>query len=437
MDIVSVTAVRPCGACVTFRLVRWPYICVVTACLGVSLTACSHGSQARTSATSTTGATQLLPGQENTPPSRRPRTTRPAATAPHPDGNGATFAVPTSIAADCSVDVTPSLQSWLDGTPDNGVLAFPAGACYRIEDSLRLAHRRDLTIEGHGVLLEANTVGTGGRLSVRGRAQLVVTNSQNIVVRDVVVRGPNPHGGTDPDAYQPRYEAQHAFSLSADDGVTLDHVQAYDVYGDFVYIGGSSGTPSRHITVKNSQFARSGRQGISVTDGEDVDITDNSIGDVARSLFDLEPNARAQEVRRVNISGNTTGPVRNFWLANKGSGINIGEITVSRNVMRTASGGLVFVFGPAFGKRGPFVFTDNEFQVTGLVTDENARGVFVFSNVKGVELSKNLVRAPASRRMPAVELRGTTDVVLTGNRFTGTAQPVLADAASGNVHVAP
>jgi Right handed beta helix region len=435
MNMLPVVAAPPDGGWVTFRRVRWPNVCMLAVFLGVSASACSHGAKTASSPTSATATSTPSTGPKN-PAARRPgaRSTPPT---PRPVGNGEVSATPASIASDCSADVTSSLQAWFDSTLDNNVLTFPKDACYRIEDTLRLAQRRDLVIEGNGATLQATTVGAGGRIRVRGRSHLLISQSHNIVLRDLIVRGANPHAGTGAQAYQPAYEAQHAFSLSADDGVTLDRVQAYDVYGDFVYVGGRNGTPSKHITVKDSKFARNGRQGISVTNGEDVDIIDNEIRDVARSLIDLEPNSRRQEARRIRIDGNTTGAVRNFWLANKGSGINIGNVTVSGNTMRAASGGLVFVYGPAFGKRGPYVFTDNQFQVTGVVTDEDATGVFVFRNAQGIEISKNTVRAPVLRRMPAVELRGSSDVVVAGNRFTGTAEPVKADAASSNVHVAP
>jgi hypothetical protein len=362
---------------------------------------------------------------------------RPSTSLPRADGGGATFTVPASIPADCSVDVTPSLQSWLDATPDHSVISFPERACYRIERTLRFTRRRDVVVDGNGATLEAKTPGSGDRLGVRGRAHVLVAGSKNVVVRDLIVRGANPDAGANASAYQPRYEAQHGFSLIADDGVTLDHVQAYDVFGDFVYIGGPAGSPSRQVVIKGSRFARSGRQGISITNAADVDISGNAIGDVARSLVDLEPNLPAQEVRNIRIVDNETGPVRNFWLADKGVGIDIGDVTVSRNVMKAPSGGLVFVYGPKRGKRGPFVFSDNDFQVTGAVNDEGGTGAFVFVNARDVDISRNRVRVPATRRMPAVELRATSAVVIADNEFTGTVKPLEADGASTDVQVRP
>jgi hypothetical protein len=390
--------------------VRWSRATIIAAGLAVMTAACSTHTRSSTPA-STSPASTIRPHRAG----NRSTTTVPSS---RPDGHGSTDTVPSSIATDCSTDVTDALQAWLDHLPDHVTAALRAGGCYRIEGTVVLADRHDLTLAGNGATLKATTVGTGGRLARRQRSQLSIIRSVDITVRDLIVRGANPRAGVGLGAYQANLEAQHAFSLHGDDGVTLDRVQAYDVYGDFVYIGGT-GTPSRHVTVVRSRFARSGRQGISITDGDDVLITGNEITDVARSVFDLEPNTRADEVRHIRIENNRTGRATNYWLADKGSGINVGDVTVSRNVMQAPSGALVIVSGPSFGKRGPFTFSGNVFETTGAVTDENAAGAFLFANAAGVRVSGNAVRVAPRARLAGVELRNTSSVVVRGNRFTG------------------
>jgi hypothetical protein len=341
-----------------------------------------------------------------------------------PDGHGRTFTISSSVTADCSRDVTAELQAWLDQLPDDVTAALGPDGCYRVEGTVVLSRRHDIVLAGNGATFKATTVGTGGRLARRQRSQLSIIDSSNIAVRDLIVRGANPHAGIAEAAYQPQFEAQHAFSLHADDGVTLDGVQAYDVYGDFVYVGGKGGTPSRRITVTRSRFARNGRQGIAITDADGVLITGNEINAVRRSVFDLEPNTRADEVRHIRIENNRTGRATNYWLAAKGSGINVGDVTVSRNVMQAPSGALVIVAGPSFGKRGPFTFVDNVFRTTGAVTDENAIGAFLFAYVAGVRLAGNAVRVAPAARLAGVELRDTSGVVLRANRFIGVTRDV-------------
>ena len=95
------------------------------------------------------------------------------------------------------------------------------------------------------------------------------------------------------------------------------------------------------------------------------------------------------------------------------------------------------MFGPAWGSRGPYSFVDNTFMLTGAVTDENAAGAFTFAHASGITVRSNRVTVASDRRIPLVELRGASDVLVEGNRTTGISDPVIADAASHNVDVAP
>ncbi|MGH2705961.1 MAG: hypothetical protein ACRDJ4_12985, partial [Actinomycetota bacterium] len=70
---------------------------------------------------------------------------------------------PPSIAGNCSRDVTADLLSWISSVPNGSVLSFARGACYRIDGSLKLLDRRDLTFEGNGATFEAVSEADYGR----------------------------------------------------------------------------------------------------------------------------------------------------------------------------------------------------------------------------------------------------------------------------------
>jgi hypothetical protein len=60
-----------------------------------------------------------------------------------------------------------------------------------------------------------------------------------------------------------------------------------------------------------------------------VTIRGNVIADVARSMFDLEPNTEGNTVRAIiRIEQNTTWTAVNFWIASKGAGNQIGDVVV-------------------------------------------------------------------------------------------------------------
>jgi hypothetical protein len=105
-----------------------------------------------------------------------------------------------------------------------------------------------LLVEGNGATLAATTRGT------RTRVHIGIDNSETIIVRNLTVKGANPHAGATREAYQPEFEAQHGFNLGGVRHVLLDGVQASDVYGDFVYVSssghrGSRDHPSEHVAV--------------------------------------------------------------------------------------------------------------------------------------------------------------------------------------------
>ena len=263
---------------------------------GAALVSCSNPFDSKVEG-SNPSTTTTLP---NTPISDDAGTSQPT---------GKTYSVPRTIASDCSSDVTSPLSKWIASVPDNSTLMLGKGACYRIEGSLTIANRRSLLFDGNGATLKATTRGT------RIRVHVAIDNSENIIVRNLTVKGANPRAGAQSSAYNPQFEAQHGFNLGGVRHVLLDNVQASDVYGDFVYIsssgqGKSRGQPSEHVAVVRSRFSRSGRQGIAITNARDVTIRGNEITDVARSMFDLEPNTERNAVRDIRIEQNTTGAGR-------------------------------------------------------------------------------------------------------------------------------
>ncbi len=335
--------------------------------------------------------------------------------------------VPAAIAHDCSVDVSAAMQSWIASVPDNSTLRLARNACYRVDETVLLEGRNRILLDGNGATLKSVTTGS------RTRAQLKLKGGSDLTVRNLIVRGANPNAGANAKAYHPELEAQSGFQLNGVTNVLLDHVQAYDTYGDFVYVGPARQLPSRGVTVANSTFDRSGRQGISVTSAVGVVIEANTISDVARSVFDLEANTAETEIRDIRIVGNVTGAAVNFWLANKGFPAHIGSVQITDNRMDVASGGLVFVYAKRGDLRGPYDVERNRFIAAGVISDEGATGAFFFSYTTDVTIRANDVTFPAGKAMPAVELRNAHHVVVTGNRFVNAGRTVVASQGSTDI----
>ena len=82
--------------------------------------------------------------------------------------------IPGAIQGDCSVDVTQAIQSWIDSVPDNSVLSFGSGDCYRIDDTLELTGRNGLTFEGNGATFDATTAGGTWSRARRSRRRTAI-----------------------------------------------------------------------------------------------------------------------------------------------------------------------------------------------------------------------------------------------------------------------
>ncbi|HEX9123117.1 MAG TPA: right-handed parallel beta-helix repeat-containing protein [Actinomycetota bacterium] len=235
--------------------------------------------------------------------------------------------VPAQIPGDCSRDVTDDLNTWIAGKRKGSILSFPKQACFRLDGTLLIDHKRGLTIRGHGSTLRAFTEGNESRRHVK------ILDGGNVTISNLTVIGANPNAGLGDSAWSRSHAAQHAFTLNGVQGALLDRVQAYDVYGDFVYIGMDSKLrPSRDITVLDSTFDRNGRQGITVTGGENVLIKRTTVANVRMSVIDLEPMSDDWYAKDVRVIGCRLGPRRISTLSAASQGA-VDSVTFNDNTI--------------------------------------------------------------------------------------------------------
>lgn len=275
-----------------------------------------------------------------------------------------------------AVDATEALQARLDATPDGGVLRLDAGATYRIDGTLLLVDRNDLRIDGAGARLVAGTEGASDRTHLR------VVGGSGLVVSDLEIVGANPFAGLDDRAYQPDLVGQHGIRLEGATDVEIARVTVTDVFGDFVYVGRrDDGAWTERVWIHDSTFARSGRQGLTVTAGRDVVIERNRITDTRRATIDLEPNSPSWGAENIHILDNDVGPGRLLFVAAAGRG-PVDDVVIARNRLR---GHIlnVWVEPPGNDRRGRFWVVDN-------TSDEPAtRPPIRFTRVDGVVVTGN------------------------------------------------
>ena len=141
--------------------------------------------------------------------------------------------VPPSIAADCSVDVTAKLSTWIASMPDGSRLSFGSG-CYRIEGTLELTDRFGLVLDG-GEFRSFNPP--------TDRSIWRVINSSGVVFRNMLIQG--SFRQTNPPHIVEALQHAHGIDLRGS-SAEVDHLTATNLAGDCVYFGlgtGKSSTP--------------------------------------------------------------------------------------------------------------------------------------------------------------------------------------------------
>jgi hypothetical protein len=231
----------------------------------------------------------------------------------------------------------------------------------------------------------------------------------------MVIKGANPHAGVNEPAYVEKYEAQHGINVLGGERIEIRNVTISDVYGDFVYVGGSPfrvfGVPT-NVWIHDNTLRRNGRQGISVTVGFNVVIEHNDISDTRRATIDFEPGTPTGTVRNVWVRDNNIGAGRLLFVAGHGEG-NVSDIYVQNNRLFGHDLGIDMA-APDYRRRQNIV-------VTGNVSNEavgNGRGSIIrVAGYDYVDVRNNVNPSQKARNMYMLGTIGACKVTAAGNNL--------------------
>jgi hypothetical protein len=304
-------------------------------------------------------------------------------------------AVPASIDATGSTNVSAALQGFINGVPNGSTIVFRPGTTYRIVAELKVVNRQNLTFEGNGARLDL-----AGTSDERG---FYVRDSAGITIRGFTMVGNNTEAGT-PATCCGR-EGAHAVALYSTTDVLVEDMDISRVWGDCFYVNASTvpgGTWSRRSTFRDSTCTLTGRHGIGIIRAADTTIANNRFDAIGFDVVDLEPGAADAGatgfVFRANVVGTygLTDEYNSFLLAACGAqGAAIRGVTITGNTVAgnrigwSGSSGRpmkalhVRVCGDE-GPRSDFVVTDN---VAGAAV---AGPAMHFASVAGVTVTGNV-----------------------------------------------
>lgn len=218
-------------------------------------------------------------------------------------------AAPSSIAADCSRDVTVELTRWLQSVPPDTTVKLRAKGCYRTDTAVDIRGWRQVSLEGNGATLRRSVVTASAPRYPKANPTLRITDATDVAIRDLTIIGPDQ----DPD--QPSlppgcvaYTKEHAFDaailLQGPHRVTIDRLFVATVYGDGVQIEPSTRQPEG-VDIRDSTISSNGRQGVAMVTGSGLLIDHLTVGCSRRSGVDLEPDTAAQHIGDVTIENST------------------------------------------------------------------------------------------------------------------------------------
>jgi hypothetical protein len=191
-----------------------------------------------------------------------------------------TYQVPPSVAADCSIDVTQPVLSWIASVPDNSVLSFGSSACYRIEGTLEVTGRIGLTFEGNGSTFRSFNPPEDQRAIWR------VIGSTNVAFHNMTVYGSYTNGGV----FDSTLQHAHAFDFRGT-SAEVGNTEVLNMSGDCVYFGlGYDNVTRSSGSYHDSSCSSIGRNAVAMSAANNVLVQHITTSLIGFTAFDLEPN---------------------------------------------------------------------------------------------------------------------------------------------------
>jgi hypothetical protein len=252
------------------------------------------------------------------------------------------YAVPGSIASDCSRDISTKLTRFIATVPngtaaDPNTINFKANGCYQVGLATQVINRVGLVLAGNNATIQRkNPIAlNSGRTN---KALLMIASSRNMTIRDFKFIGDNTNvDSKDPGNYYDfdlKREAEHAlfiyndqsdFPTGVSDNTLISNIKTDSVYGDAVRLWGA-----RNVRVEKSLIYGAGRQGVAARGTDRLVIVDNRFDYLRRTAIDFEEdpvtNVRIQrnhfESHKFNLGNfpGSAGADRNILMSNNTAG---------------------------------------------------------------------------------------------------------------------
>jgi parallel beta helix pectate lyase-like protein len=341
--------------------------------------------------------------------------------SPSPTPSPASYPIPTTLAADCSVDITSALTTFINSVPDDSIITFAPGGCYLAQGTLEFSSRNGLTFEGNGASIKATTIADDTRSHWR------FLYGSDINFHNMTIVGPDMTG------YDSALQHQMGIDLRGVTGSTISAMTIENVYGDCLYVGvGYDNTTwTTNVYAHDNTCVSNGRSGVSITAGDGINLDHNTIIKPGLWGVDIEPNGGTTGATFVHITNSTFSPGRSLEpfvqvVGASGGGL-VHDITISGNAVQGMT--LTTQFVPAVGQRwSNFTFSNNTSDTSGyLLWNDSSCGcttqvsvvtVVNVHDIDGITISNNYQPGPGTDE-DFIYATGSCSLTQSGNQFPG------------------
>ena len=168
--------------------------------------------------------------------------------------------------------------------------------------------------------------------SYDGYRTFYIKNEVNIeIYNGVLIGDKNEH---DYDSIQSEHQWGYGIHIRGGNNVKIHNLEIYDFIGDGIYIdkykNGDSSTRTTNTNICNNNIHDCRRQGISIIDGNNIEISSNEIHDIngssPQSGIDLEANYEDESIENINIFNNKFYNFGRNYAIQVYEGVNSAEI---------------------------------------------------------------------------------------------------------------
>jgi hypothetical protein len=242
------------------------------------------------------------------------------------------------------------MDTWLNSLPSDTVVQSLPGACYLVDQGVKIYFAKGLTIDGG---TWRDDTDPPSRKSPSGQAVLWFVGGRDITLKNLTVEGTNPGGFHVNGAFQSGIRSDGVA------GLTVDTVSVVHTYGDGLELAPLRGAqddsgriirPTQNVTVTNLVILGAGRTGVSLPSVLHATLTHLLFFNIGVNDFDVEADQRNEGATDVTIDGCIADGAAAAFFANGGAGGGrfTSDITVENCTMQIMQGGFaIYAHEPA------------------------------------------------------------------------------------------